>query len=264
MSNDPTQRLDEVSKYYNPVEKVSNVLTGLFWVSVTFALIVLYGKTIIPANLQEYIQTIFVVLVVFQLVLSLILKLYLIPKAEHERRKQLLSDAFGVALSNNETALYYNNTYSPSLLRLGASTMENAFFSKEIAKDMLVSKRVVTGIYVMAWLFAVISRDSGLAIITWITQVIFSGQIVAQWITMETLRFRCKQVYDQLYAHFLHGVGGKTHEGIATILDAFTAYESTKAVAGIKLSTKTFEKLNSRLTEEWNGIRKKLKMEQMN
>ncbi len=262
MSSNTEQRVDEVSKYYKPVDTVNVLLAILFWVSIFSALVLLYAEATIPPSIQEHIQTIFIILVVGQIVLSLILKLYLTPKAERERRKQLLSDAFGVALSNNETSLYYNNAYSASLLRLGANTMENAFFSKEIAKDMLKYKRIITAIYLIAWLFAVINRDSDLAIITWATQIIFSGQVMAQWVTMETLRFRCNQTYEQLYAHFLHGVGENTPEGIATILDAFTAYESTKAVVGINLSTKTFGKLNDNLTREWHRIRTKLKMEQ--
>lgn len=263
MNSNTEQRVDEVSKYYKPVNIVNIVLAILFWGSIFSALVLLYAEATIPLSLQKWLQLIFIILVVIQFVLSLILKLYSTPKAERERRKQLLSDAFGVALSQNDTSLYYNNTYAPSLLRLGANTMENAFFSKEISKDMLKCKRIITAIYLIAWLFAVINRDSDLAIITWATQIIFSGQVVAQWVTLETLRFRCNQTYEQLYAHFLHGVGENTSEGIATILDAFTAYESTKAVAGIKLSTKTFEKLNDNLTREWHGIRTKLKMEQV-
>ena len=191
------------------------------------------------------------------------MKLSLTPKAEHERRRQLLSDAFGVALSNNETSLYYNNAYPPSLLRLGANTMENAFFSKKIAKEMLIYKRVVTLIYIIIWLIAVINRHSTLESITLVTQVVFSGQVLAQWISLEALRFRHKQIYKQLYDHFLHDIGEKTPGGKAAILDAFTAYESTKAVAGIKLSTKTFEKLNDNLTREWHRIRTKLKMDEV-
>ena len=73
------------------------------------------------------------------------------------------------------------------------------------------------------------------------------------------LHFRCSQAYEWFYAYFLNSVGEDTPEGVATILNAFSAYESAKSEAGITLSTKSFKKLNDTLTIEWQEIRKKLK-----
>ncbi len=176
------------------------------------------------------------------------------------RRKQVLSDAFGTPLTHDKTSLYYNNEYSPSVQRLGANTMENAFFSKEITARMLWKNRFITGGYLVTWLLAFALRHNNLEGLTWITQLVFSAEIVALWLNLEVLRFRYEHVYDQLHAHFLHEIGEDSHRAIATVLASFVDYESAKSSAGILLSTKVFNKLNPSLSEKWKQIRRDLKM----
>jgi hypothetical protein len=262
MSNSPQQRVDEVSKYYRPVESIGSVCTWLFWIIAALSLLMPYTTTVgIPASIQSLPKVIFIVLVTLRFALSQISSRYLVPKSEQMRRKQLLSDAFGTPLSHDETSLYYNNQYSPSVQRLGANTLENALFSKEITARMLQTKRFVVGGYAVAWLLAFTLRHNNLELLTWITQLVFSAEIVDQWLKMEVLRSKCEQTFDQLHAHFLHGIGESSAAAVATILDAFIMYESAKSSAGIKLSTKIFQKLNPTLSKEWEKIRRDLGMD---
>lgn len=188
-------------------------------------------------------------------------RFYLVPKAERMRRKQMLSDAFGTPISHDKTSLYYNNDYTPSVQRLGANTMENSLFSKEIASEMLCEKRLFTGGYAVLWILAFSLRHNNLEILTWITQILFSGEIVAQWLNLEILRIRHDRIYERLHHHFLHEIGGDSPKAIATVLDAFVAYESAKSSAGLLLSSKVFEKLNPSLTKKWCQIRQELNMD---
>ena len=138
--------------------------------------------------------------------------------------------------------------------------MEDSLFSKEVASKMLSTKRLITGGYVALWLLAFSLRLNNLAILTWITQVVFSSEVVAQWLNLEVLRSRFEQVYEQLHSHFLYEIDANTSKTIATTLDSFVAYESAKSSAGILLSTKVFDQLNPTLTEKWSQIRQELKM----
>ncbi|MDY0281202.1 MAG: hypothetical protein RBR35_11650 [Salinivirgaceae bacterium] len=232
----------------------------LFWVIAVTSLSMPYAQTILsPAN-QSALRSCFVVLVLIHFVLSLLSRLYLVPQAERMRRKQLLSDAFDTRLTHERTSLYYNNEYSPSVERLGASVMENAMFGKETAARMLARKRKIIGLYLTVWFLAFALRHNNLELITWITQLVFSGEIVAGWLKLECLRFRHERTYEQLHSHFLHGIGVDQPRGIANVLDAFAAYESAKASAGALLSTKIFNQLNDGLTSKWEQIRIDLKM----
>ncbi|MDD5760223.1 MAG: hypothetical protein PHI06_14215 [Desulfobulbaceae bacterium] len=111
------------------------------------------------------------------------------------------------------------------------------------------------------WLLAFALRHNNLEMLTWITQIVFSGEIVVQWLNLEVLRFRCERIFEQLHAHFLHDIGACSPKAIATILDLFVSYEAAKSSAGLLLSTKVFEKLNPSLTVKWDQVRQELKMD---
>jgi hypothetical protein len=253
------QRIDEVSQYYAPALKLKRVRSGLFWVIAALSLSMPYS-TLFDAVVQNILQAVFLLLVLCHFLISQVYRFYLVPRAERMRRKHLLSDSFATHLSHDRTSLYYNNEYSPSVQRLGANTMENALFSKEVAARMLQRTRLVTGGYAIAWLLAFALRHNNLEILTWITQVVFSTEVAVQWLNLEILRFRCEQVYERLHAHFLHSIKDSPIS-IATILDAFVSYEAAKSSAGLLLSAKVFRELNPRLSEQWIRIRQELRMD---
>ena len=125
---------------------------------------------------------------------------------------------------------------------------------------MLCRSRVITAGYLIAWIVAFALRHNDLDLLIWITQLVFSGEIIAQWLSLEVLHFRYERTYEQLHAHFLQEAGGSSQKAIATILDAFVEYESAKSAAGLLLPTKIFNQINPALTVKWEQIRKDLKM----
>jgi len=252
-------RIDEVSQYHEPAARVGLIKKWLFWVVAFLSLCMPYSTTV-GEVFHDTLKSFFIVLVICYFTISQASRFWLVPRAEGMRRKQILSDAFNAPLSHEKTSLYYNNEYSPSVGRLGANTMENTLFSKEVASKMLCKNRLVAGGYVMLWLLAFSLRHNNLEMLTWITQIVFSGEIVVQWLNLEVLRFQCDRIFDQLHSHFLHDIGAESPRAIATILDSFVAYEAAKSSAGLLLSTKEFDKLNPSLTEKWDQIRQELKM----
>lgn len=261
MNNEPTQqRIDEIGKYYDPISRMNKATEILFWLIASISLFMPYAATVLGNTAHDTANYVFLVLTLIYFILSQFSRFYLVPKAERMRRKQLLSDAFGTRLIHERTSLYYNNDYSSSVKRLGANTLENALFSKEIAATMLVSKRWTVGIYVVLWVLAFALRHNSLQLLTWITQVVFSGRVFAGWLTLESLRFRHERTFDQLHAHFLHDIGDDVPRAIADVIDAFVEYESTKSSAGILLSSKVFNQLNSEISKKWEQIKMDLKI----
>lgn len=261
MSNQLTQqRVDEVGRYYAPVSRMTKITTALFWIAAAVSLFMPYASSVLDNNIHRIIKSLFLVLVICHFVLSQVSRFYLVPQAERMRLRQLLTDAFGAHLSHERTSLYYNNDYSPTIKRLGANTLENALFSKEIAGKMLVTKRVIVGFYLFLWALAFTLRHNNLELLTWITQLVFSGEIVAGWLTLESLRFRHERTFEQLHAHFLYDIGDDAPSAVANVLDAFVAYESAKSSAGILLSSKVFHELNPTLIKRWEQIKADLGM----
>ena len=260
MRNDNQARVDEVSQYYEPAAKAAVFETYFFWLTAGISLCMPYSA-IFGISIQNIFSAIFIVSVVAHFSVSQLSRFHLVPRSECKRRQQMLSDAFGTPISHDKTSLYYNNDYSPSLMRLGANIMENSLFSKEIAANMLVKSRIITGIYFIVWVFFFALRHDNINVLVWVTQLVFSSAIVVKWLNLEILRSRHENTYDQLHSHFLHEIGGDSQKAIATVLDSFASYEAAKAASGTLLSSKVFYKLNPSLTQKWSQIRSELNMD---
>jgi hypothetical protein len=248
MSNTNAERVDEISQYYALVIKLGKISESIFWISVVLSFVIPYSTSIVGKTITNIIQICFLLLVLVYFGISQSSTLYYFPQAEFKRRKQLLSNSFGVALSYDSTEKYYNNKFAPSIKRLGANTMENAFFSEEIASKMLERRRIIIVGYLVVWFLVLVIRHDNLEIIAWITQLVFSGEIVAEWLKLEIFRFRCQQMYQELYSYFLLKLEEDSSNEIATLLNAYTTYETAKSDAGILLSTRDFSELNPTLS----------------
>jgi len=232
MANNPT-RVDPIrSKYYRPLERAELIAGWLFYLGAAFSLAPLFLDRQRNATLYGVVLAISVLLVVSIFVLGVATRLYFAPRAADARRREFLSNAFGIDLTHDRTAGYYNNDEVEPLPRVGMAVLENAFFSTAILLAMLPRERSRVAIYLALWLFLAVWRDTPLDWIATSAQVLFSEEIIAKWLRMESLRIRCEHVYQD--------VGD---------------YETAKAAGSITLSSTLFEELNPSLTEEWNKIR---------
>ena len=113
-------------------------------------------------------------------------------------------------------------------------------------------------IYALIWLGGVLNRTTDLAIIAVAAQVLFSEQLLSRWIRMEWLRSRVEKVHDDLYTLFRSFAEREGNEFRARVVQALILYETSKAQAGISLSTRVFEKLNDELSRNWQTTRSQL------
>jgi hypothetical protein len=185
------------------------------------------------------------------------LRLYWFPQAEDQRRLGLFSNATNVPLTHEKTSGFYNNEATEPLKRLGLSSMENCFFTREIASAMLTPERLIIAGYLVAFIVAICIRSTELAVIPIAAQAVFSEQLLSRWLRLEWLRFRCNSVYQKLHTVFQTSGGAQVRN--AHILDAVTTYETSKAIAGIVLNSKVFMRLNPKLTKDWDDIRATLR-----
>ena len=100
MSNTNLERVDEISKYYKPVEKLEKISQSMFWVYIVLSFVIPYSDSIFGIQIKDFLQIVFLVFVLGYFGLSQVSSLYYLPRAEFERRKQLLSDSFEVPLSS--------------------------------------------------------------------------------------------------------------------------------------------------------------------
>ena len=254
------ERIDELEKYYSPIETSDSWASFLFYLGALFSITIPYSNLIQIPWIEQAISALFIVIVVSHSVVSHYSGFHLIPIAENLRRKQLLSNSLGIPLTTEKTHLYYNNEVSPSVIRLGANVTENSFFAKNVCSEMAKNERIKIFIYALVWLFSIANRSTDLNIILTLTQVLFSGDILIRWLKLEILRTRNESIYNQLYSLFLNKSTSTTVTFVAGILDAFASYEAAKASASIKQSSRIFNKLNKELTVKWNEIKAGLRI----
>ncbi len=257
--NEEDQRIDEVDKYYRPIQRLSILSNALFYVGVFLSIAIpILGED--QSFLSSIVPVAFFVVVFCHAVIVSSNAYYFIPFAERQRRKQLLSNSFGIPLTIEETNKYYNNKLDPNILKLGVNLMENAFFGKHVCERMLVKERSKIFLYAVAWLFVTIYRGSDLGLILALSHLLFASEILFGWIKLEILRVRNERVYESLYSLYLGQPQTPVPLVEAGVLDAFAEYEAAKASAAIKLSTTIFNKMNQELTQQWERVRVNLKV----
>lgn len=247
-------RVDEVRKHYNSSDFFDTAANILFYVLALSAILL---ATVQQKEIKEIASTLFIVMVVLYFIVRYIPTLFFLPNAEKIRRKQLLSNSFSLPLVHETTQDYYNNPFPPSVVRLGANTLESSLFSQRILSKMLIFERTKVTTFFILWAGALAYKSISQEVIIIISQSIFSTEVIVRWINMELLRLKCREVYNDLYNFFLTKQD-KSLQAPALVLDIFSSYECAKAAASIILTTKIFEKINPEVIIEWENIKKQL------
>lgn len=257
----PPARLDQIrERYYRPLELAESCADWIFLIVAILSILALAVERKTNPDIYDFVQGAFVIGVVALFLLGLAVRLYWMPRAEDKRRQGLLSDSFGVAITHEQVTGYYNNDQTNPVMRLGASLMENSFFSKRILLAMARGERVRIGLYVLVWLIALLHRATDLALVAAMAQAIYSEQIISRWVRLEWIRIRFERVYDHLYRLLQTTTDFNRDEFRIRVLEEFGEYETSKGHGGIMLSKKVFERLNPELSAEWEQIRKQLNL----
>ncbi|MPM46377.1 hypothetical protein SDC9_93076 [bioreactor metagenome] len=252
------KRNDSLDKYYRSIELFEKLSSVLYWLLFILSLITLY----INGDYINYIlSAAFILLTLLFSIANNYLKIYLIPRAENKRRVHLLSNSLGVSLDNEKTNGYYNNSINPSFLRLGANIFENSLFAKSVVSRMLIKERIKITSYILLFLLSMLYRGANLSAVAIVAQTLFSGEVICKWLYMECLKNENEKIFEGLHHLFLSYSDGRKNEFIAQIIDYLVKYESVKAYCGIKQSSKIFFQINSEVSQEWEEIKKKLKID---
>lgn len=247
--------IDDLNKYYKSIENIERIVLLLFWGIAVSSIIM---NCLTPKITYDWVNLVLFIMVIIYVILSSFNSLYNIPRVEDIRKKQLLKDSLGVPLTNEMTKGYYNNEFPPSIIRLGMSVFENAHFGKNICADMLLVSRIKTLIFVVILLSSIFYGKNHIELLMIVTQTVFTSEVVIGWIKLEILKTKFESIYNQLNLLFIHNMDENNIKLIACIIDSFASYESAKACAGIKQSSKAFNKLNNALSTEWEEIKKQL------
>ncbi len=251
------QRSDPVGdKYYGAVTKADTVSDCLFYVTAALSIAVLFlDKTSWPP-LTRLATGAFVVAVIALFFIGLGTRLYWTPRAEEQRRLDFFTSALDVSMTHQTSVNYYNNAETEPIRRMAAQLLENTHFTGSIVLKMAPFERGRAAIYALIWLICVQLPNADLGLIAAATQAVFAEQIFSRWVRLEWLRSNCERIFREVRQSFSSGATGDDFR--ATTLNSFSNYEMTKAIAGVTLSSKIFNRDNAALSAEWEAIKKSI------
>lgn len=246
------------TNYFDAVQKAEKVSDSLFYLGALLSFCTLLVEQKTHPDAYQFVLLLFGISVVAMFALGMVLRLYLTPRAEDKRRQDFFSRACNVNLIHQQTDGYYNNDFKDPIKRMAAQVLENSFFSKEIALRMARRERCKVAIYAFIWLVLLHYRRTDLGWIVVASQAVFSEQILSKLFRLEWLRIRFEKTFEDVFRLF------QTKPSVAQFtahaLYAITMYEAAKANAGITLSSKIFDDLNSTLSTDWERVKSTLKM----
>jgi hypothetical protein len=258
MTTSPPREDPIGDRYFRPLEIADAWLNRLFYIAAALSFCALFADRKTWPVVYDLVQISFVISVVAVFVLGLAIRLYWTPRAEDQRRLDLLSNAHRIPLTHEKTVGYYNNEQADPIRRLGAIILENSHFTRAIALEMCRAERIKVDVYILAFVVAILFRQTDLAIASTAAQAVFSEQILSRWFRLEWLRNRSDATYNSLFALFQSSPSKATLQ--VKVLEMFAFYETGKANAGVMLSANTFLRLNPTLSAEWDKIRAVLKL----
>ncbi|MBY5502348.1 hypothetical protein HFO82_27540 [Rhizobium leguminosarum] len=245
-------------EFYIPLGTAEKVSTSAFYLAAVLSIGVLLIDRSSQPQLYSVVQATFAVSVVAFFISSIVIRTYFAVRAHSNRVADFVSNAFSVPLVASPSEGYYNTTATEPFLRMGASVLENTLFTKSILKRMLRFERGRMCLYVFAWLGAAFNRSTDLEILAVVAQVLFSEELVSRWIRMEWLRSRVERLYDDLYALLQSTTNFESKEFRARVIEGLIRYETSKAQAGLSLSTRLFKKLDADLSRQWSALANQL------
>lgn len=257
MSNDENSKIDPIrKKYYKSLEKAEVVSEILFYIVAILSLLSTLLSQVEHPKAQiivSHLLTITILAIIISFFLNIIIRLYLFPRAEDARRKDFLSSTFGFDLTNLRTTGYYNNEEINPERRMGLSVLENLLYSKTVLQHMVTFTRTKAIIWFIILISLLLYRESNLTLIYSIALTIFSENVIAKWLRIEYLLGRAERLFEN--THRLLQSKPSQDKLFPYVIDAFADYETGKALGGILLSSKIFNKINTELGQEWKEIK---------
>ncbi|WP_143535301.1 MULTISPECIES: hypothetical protein [Rhizobium] len=241
-------------EFYVPLRTAEKVSDAAFYLAAALSIAVLLVDKTSQPKVYGAIQASFAVAVVGMFVSGIVIRTYFASRAHSSRFADFVSSAFSVPLVPSPSQGYYNPPQGDAFLRIGASVLENALFTKSILVGMLRFERTRICVYVLVWLWAAVYRATDLELLALAAQVLFSEQLLSRWVRMEWLRSRVERLYDDLYALIQSTSEFRSKEFRARVIESLIRYETSKAQAGLSLSSRVFNKLNPELSQKWNSL----------
>lgn len=241
--------INDVDKDFRLCVKLEKLLSIFYYVSIAISLI-------LCIKFNDVLCITLIIIHILYIISDTINDMIFKNFAENERRKTLLSNAYGIELTDKKAIGYYNNTEKNSIKKLGVNVFESTFFTKNNTNIMINQNTIKIIIDVILWLVLVLlMKDKN--IVLCITQSIFSSEILISYFKLLYFNNKVNGIYNKLFTLFITNKYSNKNE--SQLLECSFEYECLKSSAHILLSSNNFTKNNAKWTADWETIKNKIK-----
>jgi hypothetical protein len=192
-------------------------------------------------------------------ILTYLINYYLYPKAEEIRRSDFIDNALNTKFNIKSSEEYFtNDNIEEGIYKIAVNLFENCYFTKEISGKML-SKRTI--FFVISSIIILLISIQGLknSLFTKsILQLYLSIYVLGNQIKLFTLHSRMTVKFERLKNLFSRNdLDLNNYTEIGRIIKMYIDYETDLAVLRVNLDSNIFNKMNPKLSENWNEIKNK-------
>lgn len=205
-------------------------------------------------TIYNILNLLYFLIIIAYCVLDVYTETFLYPATARKRRKGFIDNSLGSKFLEKKVEGYYTNdnlNYGPYKMLVNCS--ENCFFTLNIAKGMvsrIVIKNVLFSIGFLAIAYCGI-KDNLVAIP--ILQILLSTLFITELIHHLNFIAKLEQLFERFKETFTQKMDANQTLQEAVLL--FLDYETTLAYNKAPLSDSVYEKLNEKLSKEWEEIK---------
>ena len=247
------------TNYFEISQKLSDFYNGVYWAIFISSIIATVFK------LDAIIDYLGVGAIVLLAVLESISQDFKL-RAEKVRRKDFIDNSFGTKFVHDSSEEYYDNDeIDYGMKKMIANLFENSYFSFNVSKEMFrrclpMNLLFFIGIIVLS-IFGFSRNQFAIPIL----QLFLSKYFLLNILNTYRFRNEVENIFEELkgLCSDLYK-NSKLDSSEIRFIKILIDYEVLIAETNIRLDTKVFNRMNQKLTSEWDALKKKYLMEEKN
>lgn len=247
---------------YNTLGKWRKFRSILFIITMFCPIIFVIFEIFSIFEIPNYLQIIYIISLFLYYVVNIYTEIFLSPDVEWKRREGLIDNSFGSnLLEKNVKGYYSNDKISYGIYKMAINYWENCFFSLNISKEktnkIIIKNLILLVIVVLFAYYGFKNNKLGVQI----SQLLLSPLFLLELAYHLKFRSNLQKVHDE-FKHLFSKIKDenivKDEKIKGEMLLICINYEVSLAYnKSSSIDSKIYEKLNEKLTKEWEEIKKR-------
>lgn len=233
--------------------KTTSLISDIqFWLIIFGTILSFISIFNIDISFKNYIERIICIISIIYFVSEILFSNFF-TVAEQHRIDDLIDNSLNSKIADENSENYYtNDNLKHNITKLGVNGFENVFFTKNISRKMYNAKFKIFITVVLIYFISIFFVEKD--ILVKILQLLLPLFIIKEFIQLILFRSRLEKIFN-CYKQIFSSIKKSEREPI--IIHNIISYEKLLSTYNIQLDSKIFNKMNYKLSNEWNDLKKK-------